>query len=154
MYIGRVFAYKNLNNKCYSIRAEDGKYKGKVILHTRRIWLYNCELKVSEAGRQRVIREGSKNIHAGVSGNILVLQEFVQRQEPYDLDFTGQTYARPLLSIDQINFNKEWHNILYNPYTCSKFQLMDVKYPRDSVPLNIEVCREIVLTPTKFLAFI
>jgi len=47
-----------------------GPDKGKVVLHTDRIVLTDCVFKVSEAGRQRVIREQRKNVHAGVVGVI------------------------------------------------------------------------------------
>lgn len=59
----KVFVYYNLHKKCWSVR-----YKGKVIAHLDRVTLRNAEFKVNELGRQRVLREGRKNVHAGVSG--------------------------------------------------------------------------------------
>lgn len=45
--------------------------KGKVILHLSDFVLKDVTFKVSEAGRQRVIREKRKNVHAGVVGNLI-----------------------------------------------------------------------------------
>jgi hypothetical protein len=39
-----------------------------VISHETSVVLSDVTFKVSEAGRQRVIREGRKNVHAGIEG--------------------------------------------------------------------------------------
>ena len=64
----RVFVYFNLHKKCFSIKALEGADKGRVIAHRDTVVLDGCKLLVSEAGRQRVLREKRKNVHAGVSG--------------------------------------------------------------------------------------
>ena len=64
----RVFVYFNLHKKCFSIKALEGADKGRVIAHRDTVVLDGCKLMVSEAGRQRVLREKRKNVHAGVSG--------------------------------------------------------------------------------------
>jgi len=64
----RVFVYFNLHKKCFSIKALEGDRKGLVIAHRDVVVLENCKFKVSEAGRQRVLREKRKNVHAGVTG--------------------------------------------------------------------------------------
>jgi hypothetical protein len=61
----KVFVYRNLHKKCYSVK--DWKTK-KVIAHVDNIFLKDAVFKVSEAGRQRVLREKRKNVHAGVLG--------------------------------------------------------------------------------------
>lgn len=61
----KVFVYCNLHKRCWSI--QDQKTK-RVILHTDRLTLTNAVFKVSEPGRQRVLRERRKNVHAGVVG--------------------------------------------------------------------------------------
>lgn len=68
---GRVFVYFNLHRKCLSIKALEGEYKGKVIGYADTVSLHTCKFKVSEAGRQRVIREKRKNVHAGVVGYLV-----------------------------------------------------------------------------------
>jgi hypothetical protein len=61
----KVFVYRNLHKKCYSVRCEKTK---RVVAHVNKIQLYNCLFKVSRAGRERVRRERRKNVHAGVIG--------------------------------------------------------------------------------------
>ena len=64
----RVFIYFNLHRKLWSVKALEGPHKGKVISHCLDFSLHNCTMKVSEAGRQRVLRERRKNVHAGIVG--------------------------------------------------------------------------------------
>lgn len=47
------------------------KVPGEKIRYVSAIELENVELKVSEAGRQRCIREGVRNVHAWVVGEIV-----------------------------------------------------------------------------------
>lgn len=64
----RVFVYFNLHRKCWSVKALEGPSKGRVIMHTLSLLLTCCTFRVSEAGRQRVLKERRKNVHAGVVG--------------------------------------------------------------------------------------
>jgi len=64
----KVFVYFNLHRKLFSVKALEGPMKGRVIAHRQHVLLNDATFKVSEAGRQRVIREQRKNVHAGVSG--------------------------------------------------------------------------------------
>lgn len=64
----RVFVYWNLHRGLWSVKALEGPNKGRVICRLPEILLEDVEGKVSEAGRQRVIREGKKNVHAGLVG--------------------------------------------------------------------------------------
>ncbi len=59
----KVFVYKNLHKGCWSIR-QDGLVKA----HTDNVTLYNVMMKVNKKGRERVLREKRKNVHAGISG--------------------------------------------------------------------------------------
>jgi len=63
-----VYVYRNSTADCWSVRAMDGPEKGHVIAHRDDLLLVWCGFKVSEAGRQRVIRTGHKTVHAGVIG--------------------------------------------------------------------------------------
>lgn len=94
-----VFAYRNLHTGQWSLRAEAGRHKGKVIGHADSVALIDCQFRVSEAGRRRVIAEKRKNVHAGVVGTIV--RDFDPR--PYDWD--GQ-YAE---------------KVSYNPHKASTF---------------------------------
>ena len=64
----KVFVYRNLRKKCFSVMALEGEKKGKVIAHRMFVDLTDGVFKVREAGRQRVLRTGQKNVHAGVVG--------------------------------------------------------------------------------------
>jgi hypothetical protein len=66
----RVFVYFNQHKRVWSVKALEGKHKGRVIGYTRSLCLTDCTFKVSEAGRQRVLREKRKNVHAGVVGTL------------------------------------------------------------------------------------
>ena len=64
----RVYVYFNLHKKVFSVRALEGENKGRVVAHVNRILIDEPVFVVSEAGRQRVLREQKKNVHAGVRG--------------------------------------------------------------------------------------
>lgn len=65
----RVFVYFNLNRKVFSVR----EYRGtrRVLFHTESIILQDCEFQVSQTGRERVLRERRKDVHAGVVGEYI-----------------------------------------------------------------------------------
>lgn len=63
----RVDVYRNLHRRCWSVRDTRTRL---VIAHVDCIDLENPVFKVSEAGRQRVLRERRKNVHAVVRGTI------------------------------------------------------------------------------------
>jgi hypothetical protein len=71
----RVFVYWNLHKDCWSVKALEGENKGRVIKHANNINLTHCTFKVSKAGRERVLREKRKNVHAGVVGNLSFVGE-------------------------------------------------------------------------------
>ena len=62
---GRVQVYYNLHKKCLSIR-----YKGKVIEHAQEITLTDARFHVQQAGRERVLKQKRKNVHAYISGKL------------------------------------------------------------------------------------
>jgi hypothetical protein len=61
----KVRVYWNLNRKCWSI-----KHKQKVIGYANTIFMYDVTFKVSEKGRQRVLKSKRKNVHAYAEGFI------------------------------------------------------------------------------------
>ena len=67
----KVFVYWNLHKDCWSVKALEGENKGRVIRHANNINLTNCTFKVSKAGRERVLRDKRKNVHAGVAGELI-----------------------------------------------------------------------------------
>jgi len=84
--------YRNLNRKCWSVLGKDNR----LLLHAEALVLEDCTFVVQEGGRQRVLREGRKNVHAYAKGNIAPMA-------------VHQVY-RPNLK-----------RVLYNPYRADTF---------------------------------
>ena len=63
----RVEVYFNLHKKTFSVRS---CRTGRVIHHTDKVHIANPEFVVRKAGRERVLREGKKNVHAFVRGDV------------------------------------------------------------------------------------
>ncbi|QSM01188.1 hypothetical protein SEA_NANOSMITE_164 [Mycobacterium phage Nanosmite] len=110
----KVFAYRNLHRDKWSLVAREGEHKGKVIGHATGAVLINAEFTVRDSGRQRVIRERRKNVHAGVVGTLVdiddpcvanVLPGTQARYNPYEagtftLGYTGQPVkAAPVVDL-------------------------------------------------------
>lgn len=91
----KVFIYWNITRGVWSVKALQGPDRGRVIKHATDIILTNCVFKVSEAGRQKVLAQKVKNVHAGVVGYI---------DSPVDHCFANE-------HID----------VTYNPYKFSTF---------------------------------
>lgn len=66
----KVFAYRNLNHKGVVWSLKDTK-TNLVIDRVTVAYFKDAELKISEAGRQRVLKQKNKNVHAGVKGILL-----------------------------------------------------------------------------------
>ena len=108
----RVFVYYNLHKHVWSIKALSGPDKGRVIGHSPTVLLYDAVGKVSEAGRQRVLREKRKNVHAGIVGTL------VHREvEGY---FPGLPVTYNPYKYDSFVYSDS-----EKPYTGSQFVYMD-----------------------------
>lgn len=70
----RVKVYFNLHTHLFSVKDLE---TGLVVAHGDNILLENVEYKVSQAGRERVLREGVKNVHAYVIGDFAGVAEEV-----------------------------------------------------------------------------
>lgn len=93
----RVQVYWNFNRKVWSVR--DARTR-RVIGHASELLLSRCTMKVSEAGRQRVLREKRKNVHAYIEG-------FLETMRP----------------------TATWEPIGYNPYKGETFTLRESGCP-------------------------
>ncbi|MDP7724768.1 hypothetical protein [Mycobacterium sp. TY814] len=72
----QVFAYRNLHRAGWSLRATDGEHAGLVVAHAGEVIIGGARFVVRESGRQRVLREHRKNVHAGVIGGVLFEEDF------------------------------------------------------------------------------
>jgi hypothetical protein len=70
----RVVVYKNLTRGCWSIAEAIGRTglrRGKVIEHRASVALSGVVFVVEEAGRLRVMRKGTREVHAWAVGAIV-----------------------------------------------------------------------------------
>ena len=96
--------YFNLHKKMLSVRVN-----GKVVAHAPAITLENPTFHVSEAGRQRVLKNRRKNVHAWVRGD---WNNYLH---------TGTSHIIPENSVE----------VTYNPYKFSTFVLA-----KDGTPIK------------------
>ena len=61
------FCYFNLHKFVFSVRNQKTRL---VENHSDVVVLNDCKLKVSQKGREKVLREKRKNVHAGVEGTL------------------------------------------------------------------------------------
>lgn len=90
----QVLIYKNLHNGLFSV-----KQNGLVVAHVNSIVLKNGFFDVNQAGRNRVIKEKKKNVHAYVKGFIV--------------------------SVNTVWQNEQKRLVTYNPYNNEHFIFRD-----------------------------
>jgi hypothetical protein len=108
----RVFVYYNLHRHTWSIKALEGAQKGLVVAHSDTVLLQDAVGKVSQAGRNRVLRESRKNVHAGIVGELVHTGK-----EGY---FPGQE-----VTYNPYKYESFVHKDTEEVYTGSQFAYMD-----------------------------
>ena len=63
-----VRVYRNLNKKCLSVQSWVEGKGWRVTDHVQKIFLDNASFQVSQAGRNRVLKQKRKNVHAYIVG--------------------------------------------------------------------------------------
>ena len=96
----RVEVYFNLHKRVFSIRSCK---TGRVIHHAKDVHIVNPKFVVRKGGRQRVLRERKKNVHAFVRGNLTTFKDNPSRladtigYNPYKYDsFVNVTDEEPV----------------------------------------------------------
>ena len=112
----RVKVYFNLHTHQFSVK---DLRSGQVVAHGNNIILQDIAFKVSESGRQRVLREQRKNVHAYVIGTYAGDTEIQQLEQ----DFMKQAY--------------------YNPYTLSNFVDKRTQQPLHSARLAVMMDKQV-----------
>ena len=102
----RVEVYFNLHKHLFSVRSARS---GRVILHTAKVHIRNPEFVVRQGGRQRVLKERKKNVHAFVRGDA--------------------TYFSPILLAHIDKDCPTLDNVMYNPYKYDSFVKVIDKTP-------------------------
>lgn len=108
-----MFVYWNIHQQCWSGKALEGPDKGRVIWREKYVVLSNARGKVSEAGRQRVLRERRKNVHAGIVGEwspIPTAHQIPAKQVTYN----PYKYSQFVWKDDETPFDGSDHVVLYN----------------------------------------
>ena len=107
--------YYNLHNNLWSIKDTKTKH---VVGHAGIIILADVQPVVSENGRQRVIKERRKNVHAYLRGKIVSLGDFHSykgRRKPAEATCRNH-------SMDGLD---DYRPITYNPYARGDFYYKD-----------------------------
>ncbi len=101
-----VRVYWNLRKNCWSVQ-----HKGVVINHVDSLLLKNVTFSVSEAGRQKVLREKQKNVHAFAKGELVMINQL-----------------RPLELNLQISYNPYKFGYFYNKITQEEIKTNSLVY--------------------------
>lgn len=99
--------YRNLHNKSWSIK---DKESGLVVGHAKFVVLLNAKFIVNESGRQRVLRDKQKNVHAYIEGDIM-FSEYKS--------FKGRKVVET--NAPGPDLQKDYFEATYNPYRYSSF---------------------------------
>lgn len=122
----RADIYKNLHKNRFSIRILEGPAKGKVIAHCSKVLVEDVDFVVSEAGRQKVLREKKKNVHAFVRGRVVAMSGDLS-----DLakDFGLRRDEFPFSPVRSIGLKAKGKDVTYNPYRGASFHIRKTEHP-------------------------
>lgn len=135
----RVSVYFNLHRKLFSVRAEEGPEKGRVIAHAERVGLHFCTLTVGQAGNAKVRREGRKNVHAFIRGDLTYLIGTRTEAGIRHCESTGKALASGSnegFEAFHFNIKSSGAAVTYNPYTDTTFVLPN----RGRAPITSAAC--------------
>ncbi len=109
-----VAVYRNVTKNCFSVQQ---KVNGslKVLAHVPCLYLTDVEYKVSEASRQRVLKEKRKNVHAKIA---LKKEELDELNKVHGYISSVRSLEDAIVWEDK-TFNRVW----YNPYLTDSFKL-------------------------------
>ena len=113
----KVDVYRNLHNGMYSIKSREADTRGLVIAWAEYLWLDDVEFVVSDAGRNRVLRERKKYVHAFVRGTLSSFRGLV-RDVDVDLSKVHESVHQ---EPEYRDMNRHGHEFTYNPYRFSTF---------------------------------
>ena len=115
----RVQVYRNLNNGLISIQDLS---TGLVLGHASAVDLEEANFIVREAGRQQVIREQRKNVHAFVRGKVIDVRNF----QPFKGRGEGIEDDSPYANCNSTKLQRgsmlgTTTKVSYNPYKAPHF---------------------------------
>ena len=100
----KVAVYFNLHKNVFSLQSRNKEDYGKVIDHVEHVILKNVKFVVRPAGRERVLNEKKKNVHAMVIGEL----------------------------VSAVDTSSVPCAVTYNPYKYSSFVVKDTEEPIDT----------------------
>lgn len=122
MVMGKIFVYRNLHKECYSLRQD-----GKVFAHQRYVHLvggnFEAGFRVNKKGRDRVLREQQKNVHAFAFGLT-----------------SGGSENDAFFAYQNARLEGKLVAVTYNPYKAGYFYVKDTGQP-------VSWAKNIFLTP-------
>lgn len=108
----RYEVYWNLHKGAFSLRSLSGDSKGKVVARKNFFRMKDVKFAVQPAGRERVLRERSKNVHA-----------FVRGSQPDVADDWDDSL------LNSMTLSDEWVRVTYNPYKYESFVIAGTEKP-------------------------
>ena len=103
--------YRNLHKDCWSVQAYNKDKKGwRLYAHEDSIRGYNAKFLVNEKGRQKVIKEKRKNVHAFVH-----VSDYIQSDKSFSRGMAVST--------------DKYRAAYYNPYKTDSFVDLKSKMP-------------------------
>jgi hypothetical protein len=121
----RVYVYRNLSHRFGGPGNFSVRQSNKVVIHVDRLMLWDCRFLVSERGRQRVLHEQRKNVHAGISGYVLDTWPGVYAKIPILYDpylhktFINANTLKPIYFADLVVFNRHRRGAKVHAYNPS-----------------------------------
>jgi len=73
----KVAAYWNLHKNIFSIQSREKENYGKVISHESSVAIASPKFVVRQTGREKVLKEKVKNVHAFIVGHLLNNREYI-----------------------------------------------------------------------------
>ena len=104
----KVSVYRNLHNGLISIKSDSC---GLVLGHAKSVDIVWAKFVVHESGRQRVLKDKKKNVHAYVKGILMDVRGF----KPYRGRWNGGVSRGPRDTIHKVTV------VSYNPYKAPHF---------------------------------
>ena len=133
--------YRNLHKQCWSVKALYGPNQGRTVLHATHVVVTHPVFKVSQKGRERVLREQRKNVHAGVEGYVrmAVVTEHRYETHPSVVNSHADRIERNLANVAT---HPAYREVTYNPYKFDRFVFKDTLQEADAGEDN-----SVILTP-------
>lgn len=147
----KVRVYRNLNKAgpnvgCWSVKSHQRENFGRVILHCSDVILQGAKPRVSEKGRQRVLRDKCKNVHAYIEGYLVAATVLEER---YFVDATTKVPSNGPLCPGVEEGEIE---ISYNPYLGPNFfeKESNLIVPNTRAEIHLNEDHTVSLVPHQF----